>query len=86
MKKIDAKVIFDQGLSLLKIETGIENTIRDIAITIGKVPDHSDEIKFDHTTPDGTMRKYIDSPGINDLGRKTKRSFKRKLREQSTIT
>ena len=67
MNNIDAKMIFEQGISHLNIGTGIENTINDIALNISRTLEYEGEIKFDISKPDGPLRKSVDTTRINQF-------------------
>ncbi len=43
-------------------------TIKELALTIAKVIVYEGSISFDHTKPDGTPRKLMDSTRLNNLG------------------
>ena len=45
-------------------------TIRELAETVMRVVGCDGRIVYDHTKPDGTPRKLMDSSQINRLGRK----------------
>ena len=75
MNDIDARMIYEQGISHINIGNGVENTIKDIAINISKALGYIGEINFDDTKPDGTMRKAVDTTRINKLGWKAKTSL-----------
>ena len=48
--------------------SGIDITIKDLALLIMKVIDYQGEIKFDSSKPDGTPRKLLDVSKIHALG------------------
>ncbi len=72
MNNVDAKMIYEQGISHINVGTGIENTIKDISLNISKALEYNGEIKFDITKPDGPLRKSVDTARINNLGWKAK--------------
>ena len=43
-------------------------TIRELAETVMRVVGFTERIVYDHTKPDGTLRKLMDSSQINRLG------------------
>lgn len=53
---------------LINIGSGSDLTIEDLATLIKKVVEFEGEIKFDPSTPDGTLRKLMDSSKLNALG------------------
>lgn len=52
----------------INIGTGKEISINDLAQLVVKTIGYDGEIKFDHSKPDGTMRKLIDVTKLNSLG------------------
>lgn len=52
----------------LNVGTGVDLSIADLALLIGKVTGYSGKIVFDTTKPDGTMRKLMDVSRIHRLG------------------
>lgn len=81
LNKIEAKMIFEQGISHINIGTGIENTIKDIALNISKALEFEGEIKFDITKPDGPLRKSVDTTRINNFGWSAKTDLKTGLQK-----
>ena len=59
--------ISDLG-EFLNIGSGREISIKDLAILIKEIVGYSGELDFDHTKPDGTPRKLMDSSRANSLG------------------
>lgn len=53
---------------LVNIGTGSDITISQLAEIIGSVVGYTGQLVFDHTKPDGTMRKMMDVSLINSLG------------------
>ncbi len=72
LEKVDAKELYEQGLSLLNIGTGTDLTITELAKIISKVVGFKGEIVYDKSKPDGTPRKLLDVARINSLGWKAK--------------
>ena len=56
------------GSEIVNIGSGIEVTIRELAVTIKEVVGFEGKIVFDPTKPDGTPRKLIDCTKIHSLG------------------
>lgn len=67
----------------INIGTGFEISINDLAKLISLTVGFTGDIKWDHTWPDGTPRKLVDSTKINDLGWKPNISLESGLK--STI-
>lgn len=55
-------------LSHINIGTGVEITIHDLSVAIGKAVGYRGQIAFDASKPDGTPRKLMDSSKISSLG------------------
>jgi GDP-L-fucose synthase len=53
---------------LVNIGTGYDVTIKELAQLISAAVGYTGTLAFDHTKPDGTMRKLMDVGLINDLG------------------
>lgn len=53
---------------LINIGTGVDLTIKDLALLIKKVVGYEGELTFDSTKPDGTPRKLMDVSKLHDLG------------------
>jgi GDP-L-fucose synthase len=81
MNKVDAKMIYEQGISHINIGTGTEKTIKEIAENISGSLDYDGIIKFDTSKPDGTMRKSVDTTRINNFGWKAKTSLEDGLKK-----
>ena len=52
----------------INIGTGLDITIRDLALLVKKITGYNGELKFDATRPDGTPRKLLDVSKINQAG------------------
>ncbi len=68
MNKIDAKDIYEKGISHLNIGTGEDLSISELAELIKKIIGYKGEIVYDTTKPDGTPRKLLDVSSIHKLG------------------
>ena len=53
---------------LINIGTGVDLTIKDLALLIKKVIGFEGELTFDSTKPDGTPRKLMDVSKLHELG------------------
>lgn len=58
----------DERLSHINIGTGVDCTIKELALTVAKVVEYSGSIVFDETKPDGAPRKLLSVDRINSLG------------------
>jgi len=52
----------------INVGTGIDISIKDLALTIKEIVQFKGAIKFNTSKPDGTMRKLTDSSKLHDLG------------------
>lgn len=77
MEKVDAKDLYDQGITHLNIGTGKDISVLELAKLIAEVIGYKGKIVHDETKPDGTPRKLLDVTRINSLGWK----YKTELRE-----
>lgn len=76
MNKIDAKDLYEQGLTHINIGTGEDLSIAELADTIKNIVGFEGEIKYDSTKPDGTPRKLMDVTRLHDLGWQHKTDLK----------
>ena len=53
---------------LINLGSGIDISIKELAILIANSLEYNGELYFDNTKPDGTPRKLMDSSKINSLG------------------
>jgi GDP-L-fucose synthase len=60
------------GEKIVNIGTGVDLTIKDLALLIKKIVGYNGEIKHDLTKPDGTPRKLMDVSFLHSLGWKHK--------------
>lgn len=73
MEKVSFKDLVPEGVkevrnSHINIGTGEEITIRELALLLKEVTGFRGELVFDHTKPDGTPRKFLDSSKLHGLG------------------
>ena len=62
--------------SLYNVGSGEEITIKELTKLIREITGFKGEIKWDHTKPNGTPRKLLDTSRLNDLGWKSSISLK----------
>jgi GDP-L-fucose synthase len=72
MNHVDFSNLSD-GMSEIKntqinVGTGNDVTIKDFAYMIKEAIEYEGKVEFDHTKPDGTMRKLLDVTRLNNLG------------------
>jgi GDP-L-fucose synthase len=70
-----------EGGEPVNIGSGVELTIKDLALQIGKVVGFNGEIRFDSSKPDGTPRKLCDVSKIHSLGWKHRIDLEEGLKE-----
>ena len=67
--------------SHVNIGTGIDSSIKDIALMIKDIVNYEGNIEFDTSKPDGTPRKLLDVTKIHKLGWKSKINLESGLRD-----
>ena len=68
MEKVDAKELYENGISHLNIGTGKDLTILELAKLVAEIIGFKGKIVHDSSKPDGTPRKLLDVSRINSLG------------------
>ncbi|MBK7107129.1 MAG: GDP-L-fucose synthase [Ignavibacteriae bacterium] len=68
MQKVNAKDLYENGLTHINIGTGEDLTIAELVNVIAKVIGFEGEIKYDSSKPDGTPRKLMDVSRLHNLG------------------
>ncbi len=73
MEKVSFRDLVPEGAKEIRnthinIGTGEEITIRDLALLLKETTGFSGELVFDHSKPDGTPRKFLDSTKLHGLG------------------
>jgi GDP-L-fucose synthase len=76
MKRVNAG---DSPGDLYNIGSGLDLTIKELALKIQSTIGHQGEIKWDASQPDGTLRKLQDVSRLSKLGWTVKTSFKEGL-------
>lgn len=82
LESIEAKDIYEKGISHLNIGTGKDLSINELAEMIADIAEFKGKITHDSTKPDGTPRKLLDVSRINAMGWK----YKTELRDGITQT
>ena len=72
MENVEAKDLYENGISHLNIGMGKDLTINELATMIAEIVGYKGNIVHDSTKPDGTPRKLLDVSRINSLGWKYK--------------
>lgn len=75
LNNIEAKDIYEQGITQLNIGTGEDLPISELAALIKNIVGFEGEIEYDNSKPDGTPRKLLDVSRIHKLGWKHKTSL-----------
>jgi len=81
LNKIDAKDVYEQGISHLNIGTGQDLTIAELAELIKNIIGFEGQIVYDTTKPDGTPQKLLDVTRIHNLGWKHRTSLEDGIRK-----
>jgi GDP-L-fucose synthase len=76
LENIEAKDVYEKGISHINIGTGEDLTITELADLIAEIIGFKEKVVYDNTKPDGTPRKLMDVSRINQLGWKYKTSLK----------
>ena len=76
MESIDAKDLYENGITHLNVGSGKDISISDLASLIAEITDFDGEIVYDSSKPDGTPRKLMDVTRLNLLGWKYKIELK----------
>lgn len=76
MENIEAKDLYENGITHLNVGSGKDITISDLAKLISEIVGFNGKIEYDSTKPDGTPRKLMDVTRINSLGWKYKTELK----------
>ena len=76
MEKIEAKDLYEKGITHLNVGSGKDIAISDLAKLISEITGFNGKIEYDSTKPDGTPRKLMDVTRINSLGWKYKTELK----------
>lgn len=80
MEKVDAKDLYEQGITHLNIGTGEDLTISELIDKIKEIIGFDGKIIYDTSKPDGTPRKLLDVTRIHNLGWKHKTSLEDGIR------
>lgn len=72
MENIDAKDLYEKGITHLNVGSGKDISIADLAELISDIVGYNGRIEYDSSKPDGTPRKLMDVTRFNNLGWKYK--------------
>ena len=76
MENIEAKDLYEKGITHLNVGSGKDIAISDLAKLISEITGFNGKIEYDSSKPDGTPRKLMDVTRINSLGWKYKTELK----------
>ena len=76
MESIDAKDLYENGITHLNVGSGKDISISDLANLIAEITEFDGEIVYDSSKPDGTPRKLMDVTRLNSLGWRYKTELK----------
>jgi GDP-L-fucose synthase len=76
MENVNAKDIYDNGISMINVGTGKDISIKELASLIAKIVGFEGKILHDGTKPDGTPRKLLDVSRMRSLGWEYKTDLK----------
>lgn len=76
MEKINARDLYENGITHLNVGSGKDLSISDLAHIISDVVGYTGKIGYDSSKPDGTPRKLMDVTRLNNLGWKYKTELK----------
>jgi GDP-L-fucose synthase len=68
LEKINAKDLYENGISHLNIGSGFDLSISDLCLKIANIIKYNGELRFDNSKPDGTLRKLMDSSRLFEMG------------------
>ncbi len=66
-KKVDAKKLYNDGLSHINVGSGNDIKISELAEQVKEIVGYSGDIIYDSNMPDGTMRKLLDNSYLRNL-------------------
>jgi GDP-L-fucose synthase len=81
LENVNARDLYELGISHLNIGTGKDIQIKEIALIIKKIIGFEGSIQQDTSKPDGTPRKLLDVSRLNKLGWNYKTSLDEGLRK-----
>lgn len=68
MENINAKDLYEKGLTHINIGTGQDLTIMELALLVKQIIGYDGELEYDVSKPDGTPRKLLDVSLLHKLG------------------
>ena len=84
LENVDAKDLYENGISQINIGTGEDLSINELAGLISNVVGFNGNVEYDNSKPDGTPRKLMDVSRIHKLGWKHHTSLKEGIEKTYT--
>jgi GDP-L-fucose synthase len=81
LENLDAAELYASGITHINIGSGVDLSIKELALTVREVVGFDGALKFDATKPDGTPRKLLDVSRLEKLGWKYQTELKAGLTE-----
>lgn len=75
LENVNAKDLYDNGISQINVGTGEDLTIDELAKKISNLVGYNSKIVYDSSKPDGTPKKLMDISRLHKLGWKHKTSL-----------
>ena len=80
LENVNAKDLYDNGISQINVGTGEDLTIDELAKKISNIVGYNSKIVYDSSNPDGTPRKLMDVSRLPKLGWKHKTSLQEEIK------
>ena len=77
---VDAKDIYEKGISHINIGTGKDLTISKLGNLVSEIVGFAGEIVYDTSKPDGVQKKLLDVSRLHEFGWKEKTSLEDGIR------
>lgn len=77
---VDAKDIYEKGISHINIGTGKDLTISELANLVSEIVGYAGKIVYDTSKPDGVQKKLLDVTRLHEFGWKEKTSLEDGIR------
>ncbi|MFA8342829.1 MAG: GDP-L-fucose synthase family protein [Rhodothermaceae bacterium] len=68
MDNVDAESLYNNDITHLNIGTGVDCSIKELAVTIKNIIGFEGDFEYDTSKPDGTSKKVLDVKRMKDLG------------------
>jgi len=81
LDNLEASELYSSGITHINIGSGLDLTIKELAMTAGEIIGFDGKIGFNATIPDGMQRKLLDISKLASMGWESKISLKTGLRK-----